>query len=196
MLKSAEKDFLQRPDSIARTTPNGRVTSIDKLSYQSNETTNCQIQISLNFINHITLPLGVKSVLSKIPLCRKLEFCWSLNSIHEHHISFKNIFLWLIFLSHHHRIDWSTWILNDVHCCRNRIHSCYYMRIFWFFTKHIRKYEEIIQKWCICFAIRNFFGKVHFVAVIIFGNTSLVKSCGFHSSLNCQIQTDFPGEKW
>ena len=68
------------------------------------------------------------------------------------------------------------------------------MKNFRFFTKHIRKYEEIIQKWCICFAIRNFFGKVHFVAVIIFGNTSLAKSCGFHSSLNCQIQTDFPGK--
>ena len=75
------------------------------------------------------------------------------------------------------------------------IHATY-MIFFWFFTKHIRKCEEIIQKWCICFAIRNFFGKVHFVAVIIFGNTSLVKSCGFHSSLNCQIQTDFPGKKW
>ena len=108
-------------------------------------------------------------------------------------IYLKTSFCGWVFLSHYHRIDWSTWILNDVHCCRNRIHS-FYMRIFWFFTKHIRKYEEIIQKWCICFAIRNFFGKVHFVAVIIFGNTSLVKSCGFHSSLNCQIQTDFPGK--
>ena len=109
------------------------------------------------------------------------------------HFIWKHLFV-VDFLSHHHRIDWSTWILNDVHCCRNRFHS-FYMMFFDFLLNTSENMKKSFKNGVFASELETFFLERYILWQSLFLKTLLWwKSCGFHSSLNCQIQTDFPGK--